>query len=445
MSPDPLSKSSPGVPDSTSAPSADERRAPGELGLLLTLAAVQFTHIVDFMIMMPLGPQFMRLFEIGPQPFSLLVSAYTFAAATSGFIAAFWIDRFDHKRALLALYGGFIVATALCGLATSYPLLLAARVVAGSFGGVIGGLVFAIVADAVPYRRRARATAIVAAAFSLAAVAGVPLAIWFAVHFSWRVPFLVLAATSVGVGLATMRLLPPLRAHLAHAQQRHPIEQLRAIFGVPNHLRAFAFMITLMFAGFTVIPFFAPYNVANVGISESDLAVVYFVGGLFTLVTAQIFGRLADRHGKKRIFTLLALVSIVPILITTHLPRLPLAAVIPFAALFFIFVTGRFGPAMALITGSVEPRLRGSFMSFNASIQQLGSGLAAMAAGLIIGRASDGSLTRYGMVGWLAVGCTLLCIWLAHRITVVGDGGADSSSGSDSARGRRVAPTRASE
>ena len=193
-----------------------------------------------------------------------------------------------------------------------------------------------------------------------------------------------------------------------------------------------------------MIPFIAPYNVANVGISESDLAVIYFVGGLCTLVTAQIFGRLADRHGKKRIFTLLALLSIAPILITTHLPRLPLSAVIPLSALFFIFVTGRFGPAMALVTGSVEPRLRGSFMSFNASIQQLGSGLAAMTAGLIIGRAPDGSLTHYGIVGWLAVGCTLLCIWLAQRISVVGDGGADSSSGSGSAGGGRVAARRAS-
>src|SRR3954463_2854830 len=148
---------------------AHDKPVRGELGLLLTLAAVQFTHIVDFMIMMPLGPQFMRLFAIGPQAFGLLVSAYTFGAAASGFIAAFWIDRYDHKRALLALYGGFIIATALCGFATNYPLLLAARVVAGAFGGVMGGLVFAIVADAVPYGRRARATAIVAASFSFAA------------------------------------------------------------------------------------------------------------------------------------------------------------------------------------------------------------------------------------------------------------------------------------
>src|SRR5512144_678385 len=242
------------------------------------------------MIMMPLGPQFMRLFGIGPQQFSLLVSAYTFAAAASGFVAAFWIDRFDRKRALLALYAGFVVATGLCGFAPGYGALLAARVLAGAFGGVIGGLVFAIVADAVPYARRARATAVVAAAFSLAAVAGVPVAIWLAAHWSWRLPFMALAVLSCGVGLVAARILPPLTAHLAGRVARDPRAQLRAIVSEPNHRRAFAFTITLMFAGFTVIPFIAPYNVANVGIAEVDLAVIYFVGGATTLVTAQIFG-----------------------------------------------------------------------------------------------------------------------------------------------------------
>src|SRR5512143_2141275 len=178
----PVRRATESASSSPSRPAAPHGRgrAPHELALLVTLAAMQFTHVVDFMIMMPLGPQFMRLFGIGPQQFSLLVSAYTFAAAASGFVAAFWIDRFDRRRALLGLYAGFVVATALCGMAPDYPLLLAARVVAGAFGGVLGGLVFAIVADLVPYARRAAATAIVAAAFSLAAVAGVPLSLWIA-------------------------------------------------------------------------------------------------------------------------------------------------------------------------------------------------------------------------------------------------------------------------
>ena len=390
--------------------------------VLLTLAAVQFTHIVDFMIVMPLGPQLMRILDVGPRQFSLLVSAYTFAAAASGFVAAFWIDRFDHKRVLLALYGGFIVATALCGLAPNYALLLAARVVAGTFGGVMGGIVLAIVADLVPFARRATATGIVATSFSLAAVAGVPAGLWIAAHSTWRTPFLALAAASVIVAIAASRVLPPISGHLVHAVRRRPAQQLRVIFGEPNHLRTFAFTIVLMFAGFTVIPFIAPYNVANVGLAEVDLPIMYFAGGLATLVTSPIIGRLADRYGKRRVFGIVGVLSIAPILITTHLEPVPLSLVVACAVLFFVLVTGRFGPGMALISGSAEPRLRGSFMSFNASIQQMGAGMAALTAGLIIGRAPDGTLTHFGVVGWIAAVCTVLAIWLASRIRSVDDG-----------------------
>ena len=410
---------SPNAPHLAAQAPAAAPPGPRELPLLLTLAAVQFTHIVDFMIMMPLGPQFMRLFAIGPQQFGFMVSAYTFAAAASGFVAAFWIDRFDRKRALLWLYVGFIIATALCGLAPDYPLLLAARVVAGAFGGVLGGLVFAIVADLVPYRRRATATGIVAAAFSLAAVAGVPLSLWIAAQFSWRAPFLALAGLSVVVGIAATRLIPSLAAHVTSGSRRQPLAQLRAIFGVPNHRRAFALMIVLTCSVFSVVPFVAAYNVANVGVSEADIAVIYFAGGATSLVTAQVIGRLADRYGKKRLFVILALLSLAPILVVTHLPPMPLRWVVPLSVLFFVFVPGRFGPATALVTGSVEPRLRGSFMSFNASIQQLASGVASLVAGLIIGRAADGTLTHYGIVGWLSVACTLACLWLVHRVRVV--------------------------
>lgn len=402
--------------------STESAQSPRELLLLLTLAGMQFTNIVDFMIMMPLAPQLMRLFEIDPRHFGLLVSAYTFAAAASGFVAAFWIDRFGRKRALLTMYTGFVVATALCGFATSYPLLLAARIVAGIFGGVIGALVLTIIADVVPYARRARGTALVAAAFSLSAVMGVPLGLWFAAHFSWRAPFLVLAAFSVVVWAVAWRLVPPLDAHVEGGERRKPVAQLRAIFGVPNHLRAFAFVIALMTSVFLVVPFIAAYNVANVGLLETELPYIYFAGGITTLFTAQLIGRLADRYGKQRVFTILAFISIVPIILMTHLPRLSLAPVIAVTILFFVFVPGRFGPAMALITGSVAPRLRGSFMSFNGAVQQLAAGAASFAAGLIIGRAADGSLTRYDWAGWGAVAATLLAVVLARSIRIVPDG-----------------------
>ena len=439
LNPTCLALARPGTTRST--PSLAPRPAPSELALLLTLAAVQFTHIVDFMIIMPLGPQLMRLLDVGPREFSLLVAAYTFAAAASGFVAAFWIDRFDHKRVLLVLYAGFIVATALCGLAPNYPLLLAARIAAGTFGGVMGGLVLAIVADLVPFARRATATGVVATSFSLAAVAGVPAGLWIAANSTWRMPFLALAAASIVVAVAAARVLPPISGHLEHAVRRRPVEQLRAIFGEPNHLRTFAFTVVLMFAGFTVIPFIAPYNVANVGLAEIDLPIMYFAGGLATLVSSPIIGRLADRYGKKRVFTIVAILSVAPILITTHLPAVSLAVVVGCAVLFFVLVTGRFGPGMALISGSAEPRLRGSFMSFNASIQQLGAGFAAMTAGLIIGRAPDGALTHYGVVGWIAAACTLLAIWLANRIRIVDDApGAGERATTRAPRAADVAP-----
>ena len=403
-------------------PSFIAARRPRELALLLTLAAMQFTHVLDFMIMMPLGPQFMRILALDPQQFAALVSAYTCAAAASGFVSAFWIDRFGRKRALLTMYAGFILATALCGVAPTYAALLAARIVAGLFGGVIGALVMTIVADVLPWARRARGTALVASAFSLAAVLGVPLGLWFAAQYSWRIPFLALAALSIAVGAVAWRVLPPLDANIGESPRRNPVSQLRAIFGVRNHLTAFAFIVALMISVFLVVPFIAPYNVANVGISEAELPYIYFAGGLTTLFTAQVIGYLADKHGKKRVFTVLAFISLVPILVTTHLPRVPLPWVLASTVSFFVFVPGRFGPAMALMTGSVSPRLRGSFMSFNASVQQLGSGVAAYVAGLVIGRAGDGTLTRYGWVGWLAAGFTLLAIVLARRIHVIPDG-----------------------
>ncbi|MBK6394299.1 MAG: MFS transporter [Betaproteobacteria bacterium] len=393
-----------------------------ELALLATLAAIQFTHVVDFMIMMPLAPQLMRLWDIGPQAFGVLVSAYTFAAAASGLLSVFVIDRYDRRHALLALYGGFVLATALCGLAPGYEALLAARVLAGAFGGVLGAQILAIVADTVPYARRARANALIASAFSLAAIVGVPAGLWIATHASWRAPFLAVAAVSVAVGLAASWLIPPVAGHVAHGRSRRPFERVHAIVKEANHWRAFAFMLALMLAGFTVIPFVAAYAVTNVGLLESELPAMYAVGGIATLVTAQVIGRLADRFGKKRVYACVAVASIAPILAVTHMPRASLAWFLPVSTLFFILVPGRFGPAMALISGSAEPRVRGAFMSFNAAVQQLGAGLAAVAAGAMVGRASDGSLDGYGWVGWLAVAFTLASVLLAFRIRVVDTG-----------------------
>ncbi len=390
-----------------------------ERSLVLVLAAIQFTHIMDFMIMMPLGPQLMRVMLISPQQFGLLVSAYTLAAAVAALAAAFYTDRFDRRKTLLFLYVGFVLSTLLCGIAPGYGSLLAARAVAGAFGGVAGATVHSIIGDAIPEQRRGAATGMIMSAFALSSIIGVPIGLVLAAHFSWRAPFLFLVVASVLVLILTWTILPAMRRHMIEGQSYRPLDQMKAVFGTANHLRAFVFMFALMFAGFSVIPFIAPYMVSNVGLNETDLPYLYLFGGLATAFSARYIGKLADRHGKRQIFTLIGLISIAPLLITTNLPPVPVPVAICASAIFMVFVSGRFVPAMALVISSVQPHLRGGFMNINSAIQQLGMGAASFLAGTLIGHAADGTLTRFWLVGFIAVGATLLAIALAWRVKPV--------------------------
>ena len=391
----------------------------GERSLVFVLAAIQFTHIMDFMIMMPLGPQLMRVMLISPQQFGLLVSAYTVSAAVAALAVAFHTDRFDRRKTLLFLYAGFVVATLLCGIVPGYGSLLVARAVAGAFGGLAGATVHSIIGDAVPEQRRGAATGMIMSAFALSSIVGVPIGLVLAAHFSWRAPFLFLAVVSTLVLILTWRVLPPMRSHMVEGESHRPLHQMKAVFGTANHLRAFVFMFALMFAGFSVIPFIAPYMVANVGLTETDLPYLYFFGGFATAFSSRYIGKLADRHGKRQIFTLIGMISIAPLLITTNLPPVPVWVAICASVIFMVFVSGRFVPAMALVISSVEPRLRGAFMSINSAIQQFGMGAAALLAGSMIGHGVGGTLTHYWLVGFIAVGATLLAIALAWRVKPV--------------------------
>jgi predicted MFS family arabinose efflux permease len=402
-------------------PAGREAKPVKEWQLLAVLAGAQFTHIVDFMIMMPLGPQFMRIFAVSPRQFAFLVSAYTFAAAASGFFAAFRLDRYDRKAALRVIYGAFTIATLLCALAPGFYALLAARAAAGIFGGVLNAIVHSIIGDAVPVERRGRATGTVMMAFSLAAVAGVPLGLTLATWINWRAPFVAVAVVSAVIWLIATKMLTPMRRHIVPGQATQPMERLRAVFGDRNHVAALSLTGVLMFAGFSMIPFISPYLVANVGVLESQLPYVYLAGGGATLFTSRAIGWLADRYGKRRMFAIIALLSIVPILLVSNLGRMPLVAVLAATTLFFILVSGRFVPAMALINSSVQSRHRGSFLSFNASIQSVASGLGSFGAGLVIGKAADGALLHYWMVGLFAACMTVVAVLLSRRVKLVPD------------------------
>jgi predicted MFS family arabinose efflux permease len=392
-----------------------------EWQLLAVLASVQFTHIMDFMVMMPLGPQFMRIFHLTPAQFGWLVSSYTLTAAVAGFFAAFRLDRYDRKLALLVLYGCFTAATLLCALAPGYLFLLIARAVAGAFGGVLNAVIQSFIGDAIAPQRRGRATGTVAMGFSLSAVAGVPVGLFLANHFGWRATFLAVAVMAVLVWFAALRVLPSLRAHVAPGNGMAPLAKLRLIFGERNHRFAFMLAGSLMFGGFSVIPFLSPYLVGNTGLLETQLPYVYLAGGLATLLTSRAIGMYADAKGKRHAFTVIALISIIPILLVTNLPHLPLPYLIAATTLMFIFVSGRYVPAIALINASVAPRHRGSLMSFVSAIQSACSAFAALAAGYVIERTPSGTLLHYGWVGAFAVGMTLLAVFWSRKIRLIDD------------------------
>lgn len=364
-------------------------------------------------MMMPLGPQFMRLFQISPQQFGMLVSTYTFAAAISGFVSAFLVDRFDRKKTLLVLYAGFAFSTLLCAAASSYWMLLLARAVAGGFGGIVGATVLAIVGDLIPDKRRGTAVGTVMSAFSLSAVAGVPAGLLLAENFGWQGPFLFIAAAAVPLWLCAQQVLPPLHGHISPHRRQSPLQQIRFMYTQPIHLRAFALMASLMFAGFSVIPFLSPYMVASVGVAEHELKYIYLCGGLATLFSARLIGWLADKYGKVRVLVTVSLLSIPAILLLTHWQPAPLALTLCVTTYFMVFVSGRLVPAMAIVTGAVAPQHRGSFMSFNSATQQLAAGTAAFVGGLMMHKDATGALQGYALVGYGASGFTLLCIWLA--------------------------------
>lgn len=402
--------------NTTYSPSPKEERI-----FLLTLAGIQFTHILDFMIMMPLGPQLIRVLHIDTHQFGLLLSSYTFTAAASGLLAATYVDRFDRRKLILTLYVLFIVATLCCGLAPDFVSLLIARALAGAFGGILGAMVQTVVADVVPFERRGQAMGTIMSAFALSTVAGVPLGLFLASHIEalgWRAPFFFIVLLSCGFLAVGYRYLPSLTGHLRRADAGNVFRQIYAVVKEPNHLKAYFFMSLLMLGGFTVIPYVALYYTANVGMTESFITVIYLCGGAATFFTSRLIGRMADRYGKLRTYRVVALASLLPLLVTTHLVPVPWWAVLINSTIFFILVPGRMVPGMAMITAAAVPQVRGTFMSIGSSVQMMASGLASLGAGLIITRNAAGQIEHYNLVGYLALGCTLVAIWVAQHLKV---------------------------
>ncbi|MFK7827212.1 MAG: MFS transporter [Oligoflexales bacterium] len=381
--------------------------------VVFLLAGFLFFHICEFMVIMPLGPQLMRNLSLDSGQFSNLVSFYNFAAAISALLGLLWMDRFDRKRSLLLVNLLFALGTFACSVSSSYLELLLARSFTGAFGGIIGAISMAIIADLVPMGRRGFALGKMMSGFSLAAIAGVPIGLLLAQKFEWQAPFLAVFFGSSLLGIVGLFALPPVRVHLNSSAHTFSWLDFGRVLSKKEHLKAFLFMVFLMMGQFTVIPFISPYLVSNTGMAESQLPLVYLIGGGLTVIGNPVIGMLADRYTKQLVFRLCSFLAIIPILAITHLGVVSVAVSLLATTLFFIFISGRMSPAMALISDVPEDRQRGRFISCVTAVQQGSAGLASLIAGSIIQVNVDGRLLHFSTVGYIAlVFCVMAILWV---------------------------------
>ncbi|SHN40963.1 Predicted arabinose efflux permease, MFS family [Duganella sacchari] len=384
--------------------------------LLWLLALTQFTVIMDFMVMMPLAPQLMRAFQIEPAAVSGAVSAYAWCAGISGLAAAMYIDRFDRRKLLLAVFALFTLSNLACAAATSFHMLVLSRAFAGLTGGILGAIVMAIIGDLIPANRRGAATGVVMTSFSMASVAGVPTGVMLAAHYGWASPFYILVLCSLPILLLAARVLPAMDGHLVN---RPPLSavlpNLVALYREPKHLKAFLLSAVNMMTGMMVIPFISPVLVNNVGLQPAEITYVYLAGGLTTFFTARMLGKWSDRAGAHKVYRIVSLLFILPVLFMTHMPVMPLIGVVLFFPFFMVLASGRNIPMQALMTTVPEPSRRGAFLSANAAIQQVGTGLGALLGGLTLHTQASGQISGYGWNGWIAAGMALLTVlWVGQ-------------------------------
>jgi MFS transporter, DHA1 family, inner membrane transport protein len=384
--------------------------------IFILLAALNFTHILDFMIMMPLGNYLVPFFKISEKQFTLLVSAYAISAGVSSFISAFFVNQFDRKVVLIFAYIGFLLGTLACGLSPTYNFLLGSRVVAGIFGGLIGAQVIAIISDLVPFEKRGQAMGIVMSAFAAASTLGVPLALHLANIFSWHAPFILVACMGVFVLVALFFGIPPMAEYI-QKDTGNRVQVLSRILNDKKQTLALCFSFMMFFGHFVIIPFINPFLEFNKGFSKMETPQVYLFGGLAAFLSSYLIGKLADKYGKLKTFAVCTFLSLPLVILVTHLPDMKWQVVLVIFAIWFMFSTGRAITSQSLISNVSPPQFRGSFQSFNSFVQQIGSGLAAFVAGLIVSQDKTSfKLSNYEYLGYLSLFILAAAIGLGFYI-----------------------------
>ena len=387
--------------------------------ILYTLALVNFIHIIDSMLIMPLGDIFIEEFNISSGEYSFLVSAYALAAFFSSLLGVFYLDRFDRKTSLLFIYTGFGLGTLACAFADTYIQLVSLRIFTGFFGGMVGAMVLSVVSDLYPFKERGAAMGILFSAFSAASALGVPVGIYLAAKSNWQLPFLAIGIFALAICLFVLLFFPQMTHHLKVQEKKLDfIKTITNITSDKNQMIALLTGFVLIMAHFMIIPFISPYLIKNVGLSQEEIAYQFFFGGAATVISAPFIGKMTDKFGVMKVFTVVLFLSFIPTVWITNLKIVPLWVAISITTSFFVFASGRIIPPNTIITAAASESNRGSFMSVKSALQQLGIGLSALISGSIVYIGSDDLYHNYDYVGYLSIVIAIFTIYLLKRIKV---------------------------
>jgi predicted MFS family arabinose efflux permease len=387
-----------------------------EAFMVAILTILQFTIVLDFMVLSPLSAILLPELNITTAQFGLVVSAYAFSAGASGLMAAGFADRFDRKKLLLFFYTGFIIGTFLCGIAPTYHLLLIARIVTGLFGGVIGSVSYAIITDLFPFEIRGKVMGYVQMAFASSQVLGIPLSLYLAHFWDWHAPFLLIVTVSVFVYASIIWKMKPVNAHLALQNKQSPFRHLSRTISKSRYLKGFGATTLLATGGFMLMPFGAAFAVNNLGVTMEELPIIYMVTGVVSMIGGPIIGRYADRIGKMKLFFLGSVLSMILVVYYTQLGISPLWFLIGLNAVLFLGITSRMISSQALTTAIPDPADRGAFMGVNSSVAQISGGIASALAGIIVFQSPSGHLERYPVLGLIVASTMAITIVMMHFI-----------------------------
>jgi predicted MFS family arabinose efflux permease len=383
---------------------------------IVILALTQFSVVLDFMVMSPLGDLIMKNMKITPNEFGLVVSCYAFSAGISGFFTASIADKFDRKKLLLIFYAGFILGTLLCGLATSYWLLVSARIVTGIFGGVISSISLAIVADIFEINQRGRVMGFLQMGFGMSQILGIPISLFLATTWNWQAPFYLIVGLATIIFIIGFFVLKPVVGHL-ELQRDNPIKHMWQTISNRDYRIGFLATAFMSLGGYLMMPWGSSFSVNNVGISQKDLPLMFMIIGISTFTVMPIIGKLSDKFNKYSIFVGSSILMVISVVIYTHLGQVSFAVLVIVNMVMMAGIMARMIPSQALTTAVPALKDRGAFMSINSSLQQMAGGIAALVGGAIVQQKDENSpLERFDLLGYVVIAAILINIFLTYRV-----------------------------